>query len=109
MFKNPKPHTAGALLDEMGAKNWTEGGVRVSPMHANFIVNTSEGTSTDVLRLMARMKAAVFERHGLTLQPENILIGDITEEEDRLWAYLQLRDLTGTGEREVPEFLRGLL
>ncbi|MBY0450102.1 MAG: UDP-N-acetylmuramate dehydrogenase [Cyanobacteria bacterium] len=108
VFKNPKPETAGALLDEMGAKSWTEGGVRVSPMHANFIVNTGEGTSTDVLRLMVRMKASVFERHGLTLQPENILMGDITEEEARLWSYLQRRDLSGIDVSEVPEFLRGL-
>ncbi|MGE0201055.1 MAG: UDP-N-acetylmuramate dehydrogenase [Candidatus Melainabacteria bacterium] len=90
VFKNPHPdHPAGRLLEALGAKEWREGGVRVSPRHANFIINDRHGTSTDILKLMTRMKAAVQQAHGYHLHPENKLLGDITPEENTLWQALQ--------------------
>ncbi len=97
VFKNPYPKasdkgkmTAGWMLDQLGAKAWAEGGVRVSPLHANFIVNTGHGTSTDLLRLMLRMKRAIRAEYGVDVTPENLLIGDATPEELELW-----HELTG--------------
>lgn len=90
VFKNPsKEMPAGRLLEELGAKgNWREGGAMVSPLHGNFIVNMDNGTSTDVLKLMLRMKRAIHERYGLDAHPENLLLGDATDEEIALWREL---------------------
>lgn len=90
VFKNPsKEMPMGRLMDELGAKGqWTEGDVKVSPLHGNFIINIGNGTSTDVLRLMTRMKQAVYEHYGLTTHPENLLLGDLTDEEQALWQAL---------------------
>ena len=90
VFKNPsKEMPAGKLMEELGAKsNWREGGVMVSPLHGNFIVNVDNGTSTDVLKLMLRMKRAIHERYGLDAHPENLLLGDATDEELAMWQEL---------------------
>ncbi|MBX2861251.1 MAG: UDP-N-acetylmuramate dehydrogenase [Vampirovibrio sp.] len=89
-FKDPESKmSAGQLLDKLGARTWEEGGVRVCPIHANFIINDRQGTSTDILRLMTRMKRAAFDAYGVCLHPENLFIGDATEEEKDLWAELK--------------------
>lgn len=90
VFKNPsKEMPAGKLMEELGAKgNWREGGVMVSPLHGNFIVNIDNGTSTDVLKLMLRMKHAIQESYGLNAHPENLLLGDATDEELAMWQEL---------------------
>lgn len=89
VFKNPAPdRPAGFLLDEAGAKGWQEGGAMISLRHANFIVNRGGATSTDILRLMLRMKRLIHERYGLDAFPENRFIGDATEEEQSIWGEL---------------------
>jgi UDP-N-acetylmuramate dehydrogenase len=90
VFKNPaKDMPMGRLMEELGAKgNWREGGAMVSPLHGNFIVNVDQATSTDVLKLMLRIKQAVKERYGLDTHPENLFLGDATEEEQALLAEL---------------------
>lgn len=90
VFKNPTlDMPAGKLLEELGAKgNWREGGAMVSPLHGNFIVNIDKATSTDVLKLMLRMKRAIYERYGLDAHPENLFLGEATEEEQALWQEL---------------------
>ncbi len=61
---------AGVLLEQVGAKQMHEGPAMVYPKHANIIVNAGGATSVQVLRLAARMKAAVAERFGETLTEE---------------------------------------
>ncbi len=89
VFKNPTPdQPMGKLIEELGGKDWTEGGVRISPRHGNFIINLGTGTSTDVLKLMLRMKREVKARYNLDTHPENLFLGDATEEENKLWQEL---------------------
>lgn len=89
VFKNPaKEHPAGKLLDELGAKGWREGGAMVSPVHANFIVNVDQATSTDILKLMLRMKRAIKENYGYDTHPENRFLGEATDEEIVIWKEL---------------------
>jgi len=90
VFKNPTKDTpVGRLMEELGAKgNWREGGAMVSPLHGNFIVNVDHATSTDVLKLMLRMKKAIKEKYGLDTHPENLFLGEATEEEQVLWQEL---------------------
>lgn len=101
VFKNPYPpghanasQTAGWMLDQLGARGtdtttpWAVGGSSVSPKHANFIINTGEATSLDVLQLMGRMQDAISQAYGVRLHPENLVLGDLTPEERANWAQL---------------------
>lgn len=90
VFKNPRPDMPmGRLIEALGGKgDWREGGACVSPLHGNFIINTGTATSTDVLRLMLRMKRAVHEKYGLETHPENLFLGDATDEEQAMWEEL---------------------
>jgi UDP-N-acetylmuramate dehydrogenase len=69
-FKNPSEHFAGRLIEEAGLKGLTVGGAMVSPVHANFLVNTGAATAADLLALMTRVQAAVQARTGIRLEPE---------------------------------------
>lgn len=75
VFKNPPGDSAGRLIDAAGLKGERVGDAEVSPVHANFIVNRGNATSTDVLDLIRRVRARVRERHGIELQPEVLLFG----------------------------------
>ncbi len=89
VFKNPLPDCpAGKILDELGAKGWQEGGAMVSLMHANFIINLGEATSTDILKLMLRMKQAIRTETGLEARPENRFLGNASQEEKAIWEEL---------------------
>lgn len=77
VFRNPEGNSAGKLLDEVGAKNFSVGGVRVWENHANFIVNPEQkGSSTDVLELMLKMFSSVKEKYGIELKPEVRYLGN---------------------------------
>jgi UDP-N-acetylmuramate dehydrogenase len=82
-FKNPDPgssggRTAGQLLADAGCAGLEVGGVRFSAKHANFVENRGDGTTSDVIALMTRGRAAVAERFGVTLEPEVQLLGDVS-------------------------------
>ena len=85
VFKNPVGNSAGKLLDECGVKNFSSGGAKVWENHANFIVNTGNATSLDVLELMYKMQSCVFEKYGIKLEPEVIYLGGNSEKEAELW------------------------
>jgi len=75
IFKNPDPDrsggkSAGFLIEECGGKGLTEGGARVSPKHANFIVNTGSARTIDVLRLIERLRELVADKTGIELETE---------------------------------------
>jgi len=75
IFKNPQGDSAGRLIDECGLKGQRVGDALVSPVHANFIVNSGSATATDVITLVRRVRAAVRLRKGIDLEPEVILYG----------------------------------
>ncbi len=76
MFKNPVGDYAGRLIDQAGLKGACVGGARISPLHANFIINEGGATAEDVCQLMARAWHAVKDRFDIELEPEIELIGD---------------------------------
>ena len=76
VFKNPSgPRTAGMLIDEAGLKGYTIGGAQVSPLHANYFVNTGTATATDVLKLIDHVRRAVAKRLGVELELEVKVLG----------------------------------
>jgi UDP-N-acetylmuramate dehydrogenase len=75
VFKNPKPRSAGQLIEEAGLKGYTLGGVQVSPRHANFFVNLGGATAEEFRGLMAHVQKAVHEKTGVVLEPEVVFAG----------------------------------
>lgn len=69
-FKNPSGHSAGKLLDECGFKGKSLGGMRFSPMHANFLENAGGGTARAALELIEAAREAVRGRFGVELELE---------------------------------------
>lgn len=84
IFKNPQGDSAGRLLDSVGAKVFSKGGTKVWENHANFIVNSNNGTSTDVLELMYEMYTKVKNQYNIELEPEIIFLGGNNEKENEL-------------------------
>jgi UDP-N-acetylenolpyruvoylglucosamine reductase len=81
-FKNPdderaEGRSAGRLLEAAGCRGVQHGGARFSEKHANFVENTGEATTADVLALMAEGRRRVQERFGVELEPEVQVLGDV--------------------------------
>jgi UDP-N-acetylmuramate dehydrogenase len=76
VFKNPPGDAAGRLLETAGLKGVRRGGAEVSNVHANFVVNLGDATTTDVLVLMAFMRQGVERISGISLEPEVRLLGE---------------------------------
>jgi UDP-N-acetylmuramate dehydrogenase len=81
-FKNPdderaEGRSAGVLLDQAGCRGLAVGGARFSEKHANFVENTGDATTADVIALMAEGRRRVRERFGLELEPEVQLLGEV--------------------------------
>lgn len=78
VFKNPPGGPgAGRLIELCGLKGHRVGGALVSPKHANFIENAGGATSADCLALMAEARRRVREQHGVELDHEVVLLGEL--------------------------------
>jgi UDP-N-acetylmuramate dehydrogenase len=81
-FKNPDDEraegkSAGQLLEAAGCRGLRHGGVRFSEKHANFVENDRDGTTADVLELMAEGRRRVFEQFGVKLEAEVQILGEV--------------------------------
>jgi UDP-N-acetylmuramate dehydrogenase len=76
IFKNPPDDYAGRLVEAAGLKGAIIGGVQISPVHANFIVNMGEGTAADYRALIELARKTVQEKLGVTLELEIELFGE---------------------------------
>ncbi|MGE5231895.1 MAG: UDP-N-acetylmuramate dehydrogenase [Deltaproteobacteria bacterium] len=68
------PRTAGQLIEAAGLKGFRIGGAEISPMHANYFVNTGDASAADVVALIAHARRAVEETFGIRLETEVKLI-----------------------------------
>ena len=77
VFVNPVSgaSTAGALIDNLGLRNYRIGTAVVSDKHANFIQADEAGNADDVVELMTFIRQRVFEAHGIDLRSEIRLVG----------------------------------
>jgi UDP-N-acetylmuramate dehydrogenase len=84
VFKNPSgpswkreggPRTAGQLIEAAGLKGFRVGAAEVSPMHANYFVNTGGATAADVRALIEQVQGRVDDQFGARLEPEVKIIG----------------------------------
>ncbi|MBN1473788.1 MAG: UDP-N-acetylmuramate dehydrogenase [Syntrophaceae bacterium] len=76
IFKNIPGQPAGRIIEEMGMKGQSIGNARISPKHANFIVNTGKATASDVLRLISLVQKKAREEKRINLETEVVIIGD---------------------------------
>ncbi len=76
VFRNPPGDYAARLVEAAGLKGVRIGNAAISELHANFIVNLGGARAVDVLQLMERAAAEVWERFGVRLIPEVRLVGE---------------------------------
>jgi UDP-N-acetylmuramate dehydrogenase len=76
-FKNPSQGpSAGELLEQAGLKGTQIGNAQISGTHANFFVNKGGATASDVIALARAAQDRVYERFGIQLQREVIVVGE---------------------------------
>lgn len=85
IFQNPQaprdrvpegiPASAGALVDRAGLKGHVIGGARVSPTHANFVVNEGTATAADIAALIELCRRTVLAQFGVALREEIVRLG----------------------------------
>lgn len=71
--------SAGYLIDQAKLKGTSVGGFAVSDKHANFIINTGNGTRKDLKELLNMIKDRVQKKFDVQLKEEVIVIGDETK------------------------------
>ncbi|MBI2834056.1 MAG: UDP-N-acetylmuramate dehydrogenase [Acidobacteria bacterium] len=85
IFRNPDPGdplpaglppSAGALIDRAGLKGYGIGHARVSPTHANFIVNDGGATARDIRALITLCKQRVAAMFNVVLREEIRYLGE---------------------------------
>lgn len=75
VFRNPPGQSVGKLIEDCGLKGFSVGGAEVSPVHANFIVNTGTARAADVVEVVRHVRAKVKEAYDVELQPEVKFLG----------------------------------
>jgi UDP-N-acetylmuramate dehydrogenase len=76
MFKNPPNDKAGRLIEAAGLKGTRVGSAMVSPIHANFFINTDQTRAADMKSLLDLAQKTVYEKFGVMLEPEIEIVGE---------------------------------
>ena len=69
-FKRPEGYFAAKLIDDAGLRGFGIGGAMVSDKHCGFVINKGDATFDDVARLISHIQSVVFEKFGVSLEPE---------------------------------------
>lgn len=79
VFRNPLPEHSGALIEKAGLKGMKMGGVMISDLHGNFIVNfdKDKAKAQDVLDLITFIKQTIKEKFDIELQTEVEIVGEL--------------------------------
>ena len=76
VFKNPQGHSSWQLINNAGLKGVEYGGAAVSTKHTNFIINKNNATSSDILSMIKKVQDEVYNKFGISLEPEVKMIGE---------------------------------
>ena len=73
-FKNPEGTFAAKLISDAGLKGYRLGDVEISPKHPNFLTNLGNATFKDIISVIEHVKEVVFEKFGVKLETEIIIL-----------------------------------
>lgn len=76
VFKRPKGHFVGKLIDDCDLRGFNIGGAQISDKHSGFIINKGNATCEEVLALIKHIQKTVDERFNVVLEPELRIVGD---------------------------------
>jgi UDP-N-acetylmuramate dehydrogenase len=66
----------GQIIDELGMRGLTLGGVQAAPFHGNIVINTGDAAASDIRALMDEIAARVQAQTGFILEPEILFVGE---------------------------------
>lgn len=75
VFKNPFKGHAGLLIEKSGLKGLKIGGSMISREHANYIITEISANSKDVVELIRKVRKKVYEKFGIMLETEVVIVG----------------------------------
>ena len=76
VFRNPRPYSAGQLIEQAGLKGYQVGQAQISTLHANFIVNLGGAKAQDVLAVIRHAQATIQAQNGVALETEVKIVGE---------------------------------
>ena len=77
VFRNPEGFYAAQLIEDCGLKGKRIGGAVISEKHANFIINDNDASAADIEYLIQLIQKTVKDKHGILLEPEARIVGDV--------------------------------
>jgi UDP-N-acetylmuramate dehydrogenase len=83
VFKNPPDQYSGAIIDSLGLKGTRIGPVRVSEIHANFMIADANAGAMDIWKFVHTIQGIVNARTGILLEPEIVFLGVFELEEEQ--------------------------
>ena len=75
-FKNINKKKAWELIKEAGCDGFQEGDAVISKKHCNFFVNNGKAKSSDIEKLIKKVKDTVYVKTGVNLELEIKIIGE---------------------------------
>ena len=75
-FKNPKDNKAWKLIKDSGCAGMSIGDAHISEKHCNFFVNKGRAKSSDLEKLIYKVKKQVLDKTGINLELELKIIGE---------------------------------
>ena len=75
-FKRPEGYFAGKLIEDAGLKGFAVGDAMVSDKHSGFVINRGNASAEDVIDLIKTVRSTVFEKFGVMLEPEVVMLGE---------------------------------
>lgn len=76
VFRNPQPHAAAKLIEQLGLKGYKIGDAQIAHRHANFILNCGTATAKDIFELIRYAQEKVEYHWSVSLEPEVKLLGE---------------------------------
>ncbi|EJD6083076.1 UDP-N-acetylmuramate dehydrogenase [Providencia alcalifaciens] len=64
----------GYIIESLGLKGFKIGGAEISPLHANFITNKKNASSSDIINIVRHVNNKCFEKYNIKMKAEPIYI-----------------------------------
>lgn len=75
-FKRPQGYYAGKLISDAGLRGYQLGDAAVSEKHCGFVINKGNATAKEFMAIIQDITRIVYEKFGVTLEPEVKCLGD---------------------------------